>query len=332
MKENIDDIIAAILNGTATDNEQNTLQEWLNEDGINGEIFENIKNYWLIDHKELEIINEHDIKNKIWAKAHNPRHIKSRILIPWMYRAAAVIAFILTFTFLIREFSPAPNNSDQIVSLKIIEKKNLAGVKSKIYLPDGSTVNLNAESNIKYIEGFKDSVRWVELTGEAFFDVTTNHEKPFIVKSRDIITKALGTAFNINAFEDKATIEVSLLEGKVEVYSDYNNKSNNKTYLEPGQFVSFQNNVTIDKGEFNYAEVSGWKNGIIQFSNADYKTIVKKLERWFGVKFENLNKEPLWNFDGKFENASLEQILDILAHSEQFEYQLSENTVKLKLQ
>ena len=67
-------------------------------------------------------------------------------------------------------------------------------------------------------------------------------------------------------------------------------------------------------------------------SNADYKTTVKKLERWFGVKFENLNKEPLWNLDAKFENASLEQILDILAHSEQFEYQLSENTVKLKLQ
>jgi len=330
MTSNIDNIIAVILNGSATDGEQRLFNEWLKEDELNQETFENIKIYWQINNKQLEIINEDDVKNKIWDRVHKSKPTNSRNLIPWIYRIAAVLAFVFTFTFLINEFSIDPNKNVDIVTAKTIEKKNLAGVKSTIHLPDGSIVNLNAESSIKFIEGFKDSVRWVELKGEAYFDVAKNTEKPFIVRSGDIVTTALGTAFNINAYEENSTIDISLIEGKVEVHS-IQNKSANSILLDAGKYVSFQNSKVIDTGIFDNEKVLGWKNGVIRFENASYYAVVKKLERWYGVKFENEGMEPLWNLDANFKSASLEQILELLSHSEGFEYQLKEETVKLKM-
>ncbi len=331
MKRNIDNLFAVILNGSATDDEQRLFNEWLKEDELNQETFENIKIYWQINNKELEIINEDDVKNKIWNRSHKSNHTKSRNLIPIIYRVAAVLVFVFTFTFLINEFSIIPKVNVGIVTSKTIEKKNLAGVKSTIHLPDGSIVNLNAESSIKFTEGFKDSVRWVILEGEAFFDVAKNKEKSFIVQSGGIITKALGTAFNINAYEEKSTIDVSLIEGKVEVHTIYEDNPDNSILLDAGQYVSFQNSSVIKSGKFDSKKVIGWKEGVILFENADYLTVIKKLERWYGVKFENEGEEPLWNLDAKFENASLEQILELLSHSEGFEYQLKEDNIKLKM-
>ncbi len=331
MNSNIDDVIAVILNGTASEYEQTFFNQWLKEDELNQEIFQNIKNFWQLEHKELDIINEDDVRNKIWTRAHTSKNAKSRSLLPLIYRVAAVIAFVFTFTFLIREYTIAPSKDVENVALKIIEKKNLAGVKSKIHLPDGSIVNLNAESSIKFNEGFKDSVRCVVLKGEAFFDVAKNPDKPFIVKSGDVITKALGTAFNINAYSENSTVNVSLIEGKVEVRSISKGRSANSIFLEPGQYVSFQKSNVIDKGLFDISNVISWKDGIIVFENANYHSVVKELERWFGVTFEFDGSEPHWNLDANFENASLEQILEVLSHSERFEYQLKEDTVKLKM-
>ena len=121
------------------------------------------------------------------------------------------------------------------------------------------------------------------------------------------------------------------MEGSVEVRSIFNGISNSKNFLEEGQYASFKNNDMIDNGLSDYERVVGWKEGIITFENATYNTVISKLERWYGVKFEYDGKEPFWNLDGKFDNSSLEQILSVLSHSQEFEYQLLENTVKLKM-
>lgn len=331
MKGDIDNIIAEILNGTATDIEQNIFNDWLNDDEINREFFDNLKKYWQIENRGLKIINEDDVRKKIWVKAHESKHTISRNFLPLIYRVAAVIAFILTFTFLIRDFLIVPNKNVDIVELKTIEKKNKAGVKSQIHLSDGSIINLNAESSIKFTEGFRDSIRWVELKGEAFFNVAKNVKKPFVVKSGDVITRALGTAFNINANAENSTVNVSLVEGRVEVHSILEGEPTNRILLEPSQYVSFQKGNVIGNGLFDFEKVIGWKDGIIVFENADYNHVIKKLEKWYGVTFKLDGSEPDWNLDANFDNASLEQVLEVLSHSERFEYQFEGDTVKLKM-
>lgn len=331
MKENIDDIIVAILNGTASEQEHDVFNKWLSEDSLNGQVFENIKNYWQLESKEVEIINIDDVRKDTWKKAHNIKDARSRKIIPIFYRVAAALALILTFTFIAFELSDHRELRTQSMALDVVEKNNLSGVKSTIHLPDGSVVNLNAESSIRFIEGFKDSVRWVELVGEAYFEVAHNKQKPFIVKSGNIFTTAIGTAFNINAYPDKPTIEVSLLQGQVEVHAIQKDLIVNAAFLVPGQQVSYTNSKIIEHGSFDTTSVIGWKDGIIQFTNADYNTVTKLLERWYGVKFEHPGIVPKWNLDAKFNNASLERILEVIAHSEHLEYQLIEDTVKLKL-
>ncbi len=330
MKENIDDIIVAILNDSASEEEHDVFNKWLEADTLNVQVFENIKKYWQLESKEVEIINIDDVRKNIWKKAHNIKDIRSGNKLSYYYRIAAVLAFMLTFAFIAIQYSSHLEPEHQNVALNVIEKNNLSGVKSTIHLPDGSVVNLNAESSIRFVEGFKDSVRWVDLDGEAYFEVAHNRKKPFIVKSGNIFTTAIGTAFNVNAYPDRSAIEVSLVEGKVEVHAEQEEKVLNETFLEAGQQVSYLENEIIRNGPFDVLDVTGWKDGIIHFTNADYPTVIKQLERWYGVKFEHPDVEPKWNLDAKFVNASLERVLDVIAHSEHIEYQLIEDTVKIK--
>ena len=331
MKGNIDKIILSILNGTATKSEENFFSAWIHEDEANQVTFNHIKNYWRFNENESEIINEDDVKEKIWAKSHESRQVKSRKISPLIYRAAAVIVFVISFSFFIKILLFPPTIDVKVVKHKIIEKKNLVGVKSKIHLPDGSIVNLNAESSIKFVEGFKDSIRWIELVGEAYFDVAKNPEKPFVVKSGDVISKALGTAFNINAYANSPTIDVSLVEGRVEVRTIHNQLTGSSTYLEAGQSVSYKDNSALKYDSFNFESVLGWKDGLILFENANYQTVTKKLERWYGIKIELEGSEPKWEFNGNFKDAYLEEIMEVLSHSEQCEYQFFGDTLKIKV-
>ncbi len=329
MEKNIDNLIAVILNESATKAEQSAFDKWLKADKLNQKTFDSIKIYCNPDVKGLKIANHTEIKTSIWKRAHSPKRAKSRSLVPLFYRVAAILVFAFTLTFLFNKLLTTSNSS--LTVLKTIEKKNLSGVKSMIYLPDGSIVNLNAESSIVFSEGFKDSIRWVKLKGEAYFTVAKNDQKPFVVQSKNIITTALGTAFNISSFEEDKTVDISLVEGKVEVQPLTKKNLTKGIILEAGEFVSYQNSDVLKTGLFDSKKVLGWKNGVIVFENADYNMVVKKLERWYGIKFDTNGEKPHWNLDAKFENASLEQVLDIISHIEQFNYEIKENTIKLNL-
>src|SRR5690606_7283691 len=94
---------------------------------------------------------------------------------------------------------------------------NARGEKSKVILPDGTVIDLNYESILKYPKKFNDTIRQVELTGEAFFDVYHIDNYPFIVKTGVLETQVYGTSFNINSFDENQKLEVSLVTGKVKV-------------------------------------------------------------------------------------------------------------------
>ena len=248
-------------------------------------------------------------------------------IVRWLTAASIFIAIISYVFTAQKEAQPI----QQVLSYVV--KQNPKGQQSQIHLPDGTKVWLNAESSIRYRERFSDSVRLVELTGEAFFEVAENPLKPFTVISGNVTTTAKGTSFNIKAFQDEPAIEVSLVTGKVVVNTmdDQSTFSGDSYYLDPGQRITYDTGKrSLLLGEFSLANISDWKNGILSFNNASMEEVLKKLERWYGVSFVLQNHHgQQWNYKGEFERMSLESVLQRIGYVEHFKYTIENDTIYL---
>jgi len=161
------------------------------------------------------------------------------------------------------------------------------GGEYQLVLADGTKVWLNSETTLTYPVNFTGNTREVMLTGEAFFDVSTNAHVPFIVKTKDAAVKVYGTQFNVMAYQDDKMHETTLVEGSVAVL--YNNK---EVMIEPGQ----QAQINAAGGGFTVREVdtqlyTDWKNGIFRFEEMTLKDVASKLSRWYNVDFYFANEE-----------------------------------------
>ena len=184
----------------------------------------------------------------------------------------------------------------------------LSTPKGKLFhlvLPDGSEVWLNAASAITYPTSFTGQERTVTLKGEAYFDIKPDATMPFRVKlSGNNDVKVLGTAFNINAYENENVITTTLINGRVLV--------NNNRELKPGDQASIHANH-IQVGHTDTTRVLAWKNGLFNFEDADIQTVMKQLERWYNIEVQYENGIPVINFGGKMDrNLSLSGIIRIL--------------------
>ena len=149
-----------------------------------------------------------------------------------------------------------------------------------LQLADGSKVWLNAASSLKYPTAFTGKERTVELTGEGYFEVAHNAAMPFRVKASEVNVQVLGTHFNINSYEDEQLIRATLIEGEVNV----SNKEK-AIKLSPGQQAAFDNagELTLNKN-VDTDEIIAWKQGYIHFENADLKTILRQVARWYDIE------------------------------------------------
>ncbi len=152
------------------------------------------------------------------------------------------------------------------------------GGQFQITLSDGTKVWLNSNSSLKYPSAFSASERRVELTGEAYFEVSKNKQKPFIVETSLQKVEVLGTKFNINAYDDESSTQTSLAEGSVRVSC-----KNNTTLLKPGQ-QSTLTDQNIAVRSVNLDQVLDWKNGDFNFSNNNLKEIMRKISRWYNIE------------------------------------------------
>jgi transmembrane sensor len=183
------------------------------------------------------------------------------------------------------------------------------GGQYQLVLPDGSKVWLNASSSIHFPTAFTGNHRDVELTGEAYFEVAKNKEKPFHVNVNGMQVEVLGTHFNVNAYRDEGTIETSLLEGSVKI-----KRGAASGLLKPGEqgvLDENANKIEIKKTDMN--EVMAWKNGLFQFDGADIKTIMREIGRWYDVEIEYKGMVPDRRFEGTISrDAQLSDVLKIL--------------------
>lgn len=186
------------------------------------------------------------------------------------------------------------------------------GGQFEIVLSDGTKVWLNAASSLRYPAAFTGDLRQVELTGEGYFEVAANRQKPFQVLAREMKVNVLGTHFNVMAYEDEGLIKTSLLEGSVKIT---HGKANG--ILRPGQQAVVkgkEENIVIENADLSGAVA--WKNGLLQFENADIRTIMREISRWYDVEIVYAGKVPQEKLEGKIsKKANLSEILQILEFS-----------------
>ncbi len=164
------------------------------------------------------------------------------------------------------------------------------GGQYRLRLPDGSRVWLNAQSSLRFPTWFGGKERQVELTGEAYFEVTHTEKVPFRVVSGKQTVEVLGTEFNVSGYSDEGDITTTLLTGKVKIdYSTGEAKapgSKNVT-LSPGQKASVKKlTEEIEVSEADIEESIAWKNGRFRFENAELSTIMRQIARWYDVEVE----------------------------------------------
>lgn len=212
-----------------------------------------------------------------------------------------------------------------------------ANGKSKLTLPDGTIVYLNANSHLQYDGEFNKTSRDVVLTGEAYFDVAHNPKKPFIVHTSKAAIRVLGTRFNVKNYDGELW-ETTLLQGKIEMY--LNDKPEDKLQLEPSQKVSIaapapregkdktrdlKISVTeIKPLEDNVVETA-WMADKLVFVDKPLIDIVKDLERRFGiaVRFQSETSKQQ-RYTGAFDQIELKEILQILDLSNPIDYELAD--------
>jgi hypothetical protein len=310
---NIDDLISNesfqgyVLSNKSIDKEY--WENWLLENRDEKEEFYQAIHFLdSISIKEINVIRRHkeaDLEKLIKAIYKLPSSRISyleRYTKPFLqYAAIFIISLILGFSIshFTEVFKPL-----QVASVNL-EKMNPKGQKSIIMLPDGSKVYLNSNSSLKYENDPIAGARIIYLTGEAFFEVAKDEERPLVVYTDGIKTTAVGTSFNINAYDDAKNTKVFLKSGKIEVQSE-----NNFIHLSPGEGVNFNNSennlkrITLDS-----YKVLGWKSDLIIFDNASLDEVVRTLENWYGITINVEGKiNHKWRIHGEIESEKLENI------------------------
>ncbi len=175
-------------------------------------------------------------------------------------------------------------------------------------LADGTKVWLNAASSIKFPVAFDGNERRVELSGEAYFEVAHNAAKPFRVVTGKQVVEVLGTHFDINAYADEADVRTTLLEGSVKVSS-----AGKTNILKPGQQSQLKDGA-IDITDVDTEEAIAWKNGLFYFKDADIKTVMRQMARWYDADISYEDNLPERQFSGEIsKNINASQLLDILS-------------------
>ncbi len=249
----------------------------------------------------------------------------------WIGRVAAVL-ILGVFMYLFYTANHTPKTTP-VAHRQTVVKENSSGRKSQIYLPDGTTVWLNADSKIEYAPHFTQDMRQVTLIGEAYFAVAKDKARPFVVQTSAVAVTAIGTEFNVKAYAHHANHHVALAEGKVMVKSIHKTSGQpEKHYLDPGQaIIASTTDAKLIQTSFSHKEALGWKEGIIYFENASLLEVVERLERWYGKRFviKNAKKAGEWSFDSEFHNETLENVMRTISYSKDFEYQIQEDTVTI---
>lgn len=283
-------------------------------------MFDELSRYGEFDEKTIDTeAVMHRLKGKIDRQIRKGRFIRLSVM---LRVAAAVFLISSVAAFFVYKRT-------QIDAVKYVITTVPKGQKMKLTLSDGSTVMLNAGSRIRYPEKFNGETRSVTLLdGEAFFDIKHNDEKPFVVETPGTQTQVLGTAFNVQAYQEFKEVKVTVLRGKVAVKETGEHKP---VLLLPDEQVIVNTATGYQlKKHINANESIGWVQGKFIFRNETLMNVALILQNSYNVKIE-FKKETTKEirFTANFNSTdSLEKILFAIAKANGITYSIKDNIVR----
>jgi transmembrane sensor len=206
------------------------------------------------------------------------------------------------------------------------------GRQFQLALPDGSHVWLNAASSIKFPTAFAESNREVSISGEAYFEVKKDAAKPFRVLANGTQIEVLGTHFNVNAYEDEDAVKTTLVEGKVRIGNAHKESAATGTLqpviLMPGQQAQVKESKIDVVKNADITATLAWKNGLIVFSSADIKEVLRQVSRWYDVDIEYQSDIKVPEFFGEIpRTVNLSDVLKIIELNSRLRFTVTGNKV-----
>ena len=314
-------LIIRFLSNEATPEEHETLFEWINEDPRHHKMFEE---YYFLWHKKAEGPAPLHLQKRL-------QHLNARIdaleaaeekaeFFNWAKLAVAALLIISVSTGIWIAYYWRAHKPNEV---EWISKTGSFDRRTSIKLADGSEIQLNASSTLRYPKTFTGEKREVYLTGEGFFSIAKDASHPFVVHTSSMTTEVLGTSFNIR--EDQTISTVTVATGKVKVEGNAQSR-----ILTPYQKVVYDRGTgAMEVVPTALAEL-GWRENTIVFEDTNLLAASKTLEDWFGVSihFEN-QKIQQCRITGKFRNESLAHILEAIAFSTGIKFKINNKTVHL---
>jgi transmembrane sensor len=265
-------------------------------------------------------IRRSEYKNSGSGKINQKKNIR-RSGLNWVFRIAAVfviIGFVSLFMYLNHEISP---DQEQV---EFSEAATERGQRIQMQLEDGTKVYLNSESRIIYPRVFDPDSRYVELTGEAYFEVNSE-ERPFFVHAGDVTIEILGTEFNVKAYSDE-NIEVVVADGIVGV-SLIDSQESDQVVLSRGYMAQLKADNRSELSIHQQVDLNrhlGWMAYRMTFENHTMNEISRQLERWYGMDIELRDPEiDEMTVTATFEDESLQEVLRVLSLALNLDYEIS---------
>lgn len=203
------------------------------------------------------------------------------------------------------------------------------GRRSTITFNDGTKVWVNAGSRVIYPVNFEKSKREIFVEGEIYLDVVSDNKRPFIVKTRQMDVKVLGTSFNISAYEDEPELQVVLISGKVEVKMP----GSEKNVLNPNQMFSY-NNLTRKSGvsTIDVSDFIAWKDGYYQFYQQRLPVVFNKLTKYYGIPFSLDEELTEITCTGKLDlKDNIDEVLVALQKAAPIEVDNTDEKIRIKV-
>ena len=306
--EHIDNRIGQYLRRELTQAEEREFLSWLSEKPGNERHFEETKMIWeqarKIQRSFSPDVNEawEHFLDKVGPAGHKSFY---PLAYKWIVGIAASLLLMASVAYLIISKGPP-------VRYAADDDR-----KFDIELPDGSIIWLNRNSEITFNEN--KSSRNVALTGEAYFEINPDSERPFTINTNELTTLVAGTSFNIDA-TGKRLINVTVLSGKVLLF----NNEKDSVYLTKGEVGSFDLSSKSLAGKFNTdPNFLSWKTGILTFDDTPMQRVIDLLEKHFDVSLE-WDEANLSRLTATFDNQSLEEVISLITLTTDVEIRISE--------
>ncbi|RNC65520.1 FecR family protein [Proteiniphilum sp. X52] len=299
------DLLYRFFEGKTRLEEEKKIRQWL-------EISEANRNTFLRERKTYDAL--------LFGSPGTSKPSREGHTISW-YRIGTVTATLLLLmvsTLYIRGLIYENNRQEEYNTLVVPP-----GQRIHLILADNTDIWLNANSTLRYPTEFSRKGRIVYLDGEAFFEVSKDDKKPFMVKTTSGDIKVTGTSFNVEAYSKQGSFETSLFEGSVEIYKNDHKLTtlnpDERSYLEDGKLY-----VTPITDRDKYL----WKEGLIAFNNKSLEDILQSLEKYFDIRIQISNSSlPQRTYTGKFRQSDgVDYALRVLQKSIHFSYQRDETT------